>query len=120
MILFTLDINRKKIIIKYMIASVLCIIINYIYSKFGHGVTSNYMTYMFLYPLLIGLTVTLFNKKNSKLTSNLAVCGITTLTIGSFLQGVLEIAGATSPFIIVYFIIGVTLTISAFCGIILT
>ncbi len=108
MILSTLDIKtKKKKIIKYIVASIICIAINFIYAQFGHGVTSNYMTLMFLYPLILGIVCTLLNSQNNKSVANIFMLGIITLTVGSFLNGVLVIAGATSDFIPIYYIFGI-------------
>lgn len=112
MILFILDTKKKKTIIKYILASIICVLINFIYSIFGHGVTSNFMTYMFAYPLILGILFTLINNKNSKLKSNLFLCGISTLTVGSFIQGILEIAGTASDLIYVYYVVGVIFIIT--------
>lgn len=109
--MFTLDTKKKSLLIGYGIATIICIVINFIYSKFGHGVTSNYMTYMFLYPLVIGSLTTFLNKSNNEVSSNLAICGIATLTIGSFIQGILEIAGTATNFQIIYYIVGICLII---------
>lgn len=114
-ILFTLDTRKKKSMLGYVIASIVCLIINYIYSKFGHGVTSNYMTYMFIYPLFGGALLTMLNKKNNKSASNLFNCGIVTLVLGSFINGVLEIAGAMSNFIMIYYIFGIILIVFVYC-----
>ena len=56
----------KYRILKYIIGSILCIIINFIYSLFGHGVHSNYMTYMFIIPLFLGPTSVLANIYDNK------------------------------------------------------
>lgn len=102
--------NKSKIIIKKIIISIMvsliCMFINYIYAQFGHGVSSNYMTYMFLYPLVIGIVTSVINIKNVKISSNLFICGIATITLGSFLQGIFEIAGTSTPFQSLYYILG--------------
>ena len=99
----------KKSFWGYDIFSVLCVIINFIYAQFSHEVSSNYMTYMFLYPLVLGVIASLINQKNNKVVSDIFLCGILTLTMGSFLQGIFEIAGTSSPFQIVFYILGMGL-----------
>ena len=111
MILYTLDIKKNhKIYIAYFIISILCLIINFIYSKFSHGVSSDYMTYLFLYPLIGGIILFLFfkafNIKIFNISLNLYNSSILTLTIGSLLKGIFEIAGTSSPFQIYYMTAG--------------
>ena len=113
MILFILDTKRKKTIFIYFIVSIICIIINYVYSKFGHGVTSNYMTYMFLYPLIGGIIAILINRDNNRIFNNLYSYGIATLTVGSFIKGILEIAGTNSIYEIIFYIVGIILILLA-------
>jgi hypothetical protein len=65
------------------------------------------MTWMFLYPLIGGALVYLLieilaprirNAAGFRLSSNLYNSGIALLTVGGFLNGILEIAGADSPY----------------------
>lgn len=108
-IFYMLDIKNKKEIKYYIFLSILCTCINLIYSKFSHGVSSNYMTYLFIIPLIGGSIFLFINKKNIKY--NLYHLGIITLIIGSLIKGILEIAGTSSVFNIVYFIFGISLII---------
>jgi len=128
--LFTSDINNKftsdldpkhkkiylkRSIILYMILSFVAIIVNNVYALFGHGVTSAAMIWMFLYPLLGGTLVMLLielivpsavKAPGFRLAFNLYNSGIATLTVASFLRGILEIAGADSPFTLPFYIVG--------------
>ncbi|GFZ30820.1 hypothetical protein CSC2_13460 [Clostridium zeae] len=70
---------------------------------------------MFLYPLIGGtlfyFAINGFANKISRfsgyrLTCNLYNSGIATLTFGSFLKGVIQIAGASSPYIVFYYVVG--------------
>lgn len=122
MTLFTSDIKVKnqrrqirKTIFVYLAVSLMAIVINYVYGIFGHGVSSADMTWMFLYPLLGGVLLffvmlvlipdvsefvgyrTFLNSYNS---------GIATLTLGSFLKGILVIAGTSSPYIVFFYGVG--------------
>lgn len=103
----------------YLLLSILCIIIDNIYALFGHGVTSASMTCMFLYPLLggtlifvlIALTVpTAVKAFGFRLSFNLYNSGIAALTTASFLNGILEIAGADSPKTILFYLTGWSMT----------
>jgi len=62
--LSTLDTNQsnkevrlKKTIVVYLILSIAAIAVDNIYALFGHGVRSDSMTWMFLYPLIGGTLV---------------------------------------------------------------
>lgn len=120
--MFILDTNTKnqgkhfiKTIVTYLILSVIAIVVNKVYAIFGHGVSSAAMTWMFLYPLLGGalfyLLICGFANKIIKFTGyrlffNIYNSGIATLTFGSFLQGIMEIAGADSIYLVYYYVVG--------------
>lgn len=110
MILYMLDI-KTKYFIKEIILSIFCILLNYIYAKYSHGVSSIYMTYMFLIPLIGGI-IFLFLRPNKYM--NLYILSINTLTLGSFIEGILEIAGTTSNYIYLYGILTILLFIIFF------
>lgn len=101
-----MKIENKYRFLKYIIASICCIVINLVYSIFSHGIYSNYMTYMFVIPLILGIISILINRNNNKEGNDLAFCSILTLIMGVFLKGVFEIAGTSSPYQVIYFIIG--------------
>ena len=113
--LFTSDI--KKTGLAYLATVIFLILLNYIYSLFSHNVSSNYMSYMFLSPLIGGLCVILFLAISKKITEiksfyigkSVLNYGIGTLVAGSFLKGVFEIAGTDSIYLIYYFYIGILL-----------
>ncbi|MPN50543.1 hypothetical protein SDC9_198170 [bioreactor metagenome] len=96
--------------------SVAAVAVDNIYAIFGHGVRSDYMSLMFLYPFLggaavyslIGLAVR--NRPAAgrmyRLGYNLYNSGIATLTAGSFYKGILEIAGTASDFESVFAVAG--------------
>lgn len=115
----TLDIKQKskkletlKTVIIYMVISIFCFVVNRIYAIFGHGISSDYMTWMFLYPLLGGalfyLIVGLLIREIKQIAGyrifyNLYNSGIAILTVGSFLKGIFDIAGTNSPYVVFYF-----------------
>ncbi|MFZ2682963.1 MAG: hypothetical protein WAX62_03085 [Trichococcus flocculiformis] len=114
-----LDMNNKSSVpqktgITYLIATVAMVILEKIYRLFGHGVTSPAMTWMFLFPLAGGLLIYLVNRAKFDIEdaerlrsfSNLYHSGIATLTVGSFLKGVLEIAGTDSVYLLYFYIVG--------------
>ncbi len=109
MILFTLE-NKKNIqlfyikkwVKPYCFITLFCILFSYVYSLFSHGVSSPYMTYLFAYPLILGVLVGLllygFEKKSADYfwSSHLYHTGVTALILSSLLRGVFDIAGTAS------------------------
>ena len=104
-----------KTALVYLAVSALCFLIDKIYALFGHGVSSPAMTWLFLYPLLGGALVFILlrllapviaAKPRYRIAYNLYNSGIATLIVGSMLQGVFEIAGTSSPYTIVFYIVG--------------
>ena len=122
MILSILDINRKnnkwkniKIMLVYLAVSILCIAVNKIYATFGHGVNSESMKWMFLYPLMGGilffpvsgiLISRISNYSGERMFFNIYNSGVATLTVGSFLKGIMDIAGTSSQYVVWYYQIG--------------
>jgi hypothetical protein len=105
----------------YIILSITAIAVNNIYALFGHGVHSAAMTWMFLYPLIGGglgyflierLAPGIVKAKGYRLFYNLYNSGIATLTVGSFLQGILEIAGTSSPYTIGFYVVGLLFAVA--------
>ena len=116
-ILFISDIRKKflKTIVIFSIMTIFTFIFNKVYGIFGHGVTSPYMTYMFLYPLVGGvlfygivmlLIPSIVNKKRYRFFYNIYNSGIAVLTVGSFLRGIMEIAGTFSTYLMAYTLVG--------------
>ncbi len=115
--LSTLDISKKtikKTLVTYIFLTILLYIASVIYLKLSYGVVSKYMKYLALIPLVLGVflyfILSLFkNLKHNRISFNLYNSGVFTLTIGSLLQGILEICGAHSFYTIWYLRIGITL-----------
>ena len=101
--------NTKKIVKIYMFTTLFCIAFNYVYSLFGHGVSSPYMTYAFVFSLVLGVVgFIVFGRLNldNRIAFNLYNAGIATLTIGSILRGIIDIAGADTTYPVYYFFVG--------------
>jgi uncharacterized membrane protein len=97
----------RKTTAVYLALSLLAVVVNYVYGLYGHGVHSGYMTWMFLYPLLggvmfynlISLTIPgAIRVPRYRMFFNIYNSGIAVLTVGSFLKGILYIAGTDSPY----------------------
>ena len=113
--MYTLDIRKNKTIAIYLAVAVFTIIVDKVYAVFGHGVKSEDMTYMFLYPLVGGFAFYLvlelvfpwvIQASGYRLFYNLYNCGIAIFTTVSFMKGIFEIAGTNSPYIIWYQVAG--------------
>ncbi len=92
----------------YLMIALFCGIFAYIYELFSHGVYSNAMIYMFLYPLVLGALPALYLRVNRKKDlPRIAHDGVILLTFGSLVTGILEIYGTTSVFTKYYYIAGI-------------
>lgn len=98
-------------------AAAFCVLFAQVYALFGHGVRSASMTWMFLYPLagaalalcLMGLRPEARAGRLWPAARNLLGCGLSVLTMGALLKGVLDIAGTASAYILFYRIVGAAL-----------
>ena len=117
--------QNDKTFLWWFITAVSCIIITNVYAIFGHGVRSNSMDYMFLYPLLGGAApsfieylseINLKEQWLRRLGRNILFAGIATLTSGAMLRGIFEIAGTSSNFTLVFFIVGWIMAIAGAIG----
>ena len=131
--MFTSDIERNRHIrcrlIKtasvYFAVSILCIVITNIYALFGHGVRSESMDFMFLFPLIGGSVLFLLAaflwphlperlRDMSRMGYNLYNSGIAALTTAAMLTGIMEIAETGSKWIQYIRIAGYILAGTAF------
>ena len=104
--------NTKTTVKIYVFTALFCIAFNYIYSLFGHGVSSPFMSYAFVFSLVLGVVgFTVFGRLNldNRIAYNLYNAGIATLTVGSILQGIIDIAGADTTYPVWYFLVGTVL-----------
>ena len=104
--------NTKTTVRSYVFTTLLCIAFNYIYSLFGHGVSSPFMSYAFVFSLVLGAVgFAVFGRLNlnNRIAFNLYNAGIATLTVGSTLRGIIDIAGADTTYPVYYFFVGTVL-----------
>ena len=104
--------NTKTTVKLYTFVTLFCIAFNYIYSLFGHGVSSPFMSYAFAFSLVLGVFgFTLFGRLHldNRIAFNLYNADIATLTIGSILRGIIDIAGADTAYPVYYFFVGTVL-----------
>ena len=119
--MYTSDTDISKRALKtafiYLIISLFCALFGAVYEVFSHGVYSFYMIYAFAFPLVGGtfpfLAISLFRKHYpDAIARNIYHSGIATLTVGSIIQGVLDIYGTTNRLTGLYWIVGIIMLIS--------
>lgn len=95
--------NLKKQGLTYLIVSLGLVAFNYFYSLFSHGVSSDAMSGMWRYPVLMALVsgvVSLFITddlmKEIRLGAFTINCGVTAIISSLILTGIVEIAGTNS------------------------
>lgn len=120
MILYTSDIekNSKKASstsFVYLLVSLFCVLFGAVYERFSHEVYSYYMIYAFMFTLAGGtlpfciLSLKKVKQYPNRLSCNLYHSGIATLTVGSFVRGILDIYGTTNALSEYYWIVGIAL-----------
>lgn len=82
-----------------------------VYEQFSHNVYSNWMLYACAFPLILGTLPFLWMSLGGRRmpgtwAQNFWHAGILVLTVGSIMQGVLEIYGTTNRLILGYWIAG--------------
>ena len=99
-----------SVIMAYLFSTVGCILFGAVYELFSHGVWSCFMICAFAFPLLLGaIPFSLLRKRGKPFpgkAADLVHAGVAALTVGSILQGVLEIYGTSNPLTAVYWAAG--------------
>lgn len=96
----------------YLLVSLFCVLFGVVYEHFSHEVYSGYMIYAFVFPLAGGTlpfaVMAVYEVKYlpGRLPLNLYNAGIAALTVGSVMEGVLEIYGTTNDLLKIYWFIG--------------
>lgn len=99
----------------YLVVSLFCALFGAVYESFSHEVYSYYMLYAFVIPLAGG-ALPFFSLAFSgwpvpgRICRKLYHSGIATLTVGSIMQGVLEIYGTTNRLVLTYWLTGAFLS----------
>ncbi|MBQ3865405.1 MAG: hypothetical protein II776_00770 [Clostridia bacterium] len=98
--------ERLKAAFGYFLGSLFLLAFGLIYEHFSFGVWSPYMALAFLIPLTAGTIPSLLlapaNKAVPRNAAALYRAAVATLSLGSVLQGVLEIYGTTNRLILFY------------------
>lgn len=95
----------------YLLATALCALFGAVYERFSHGVYSYFMIYAFACPLLLGaIPFFLLLRSGRPLPCRGAMdcihAGVSALTVGCVMTGVLEIYGTTNPLTLFYWVAG--------------
>lgn len=101
--------NTKTTVKIYVFTTLFCIAFSYIYSLFSHGVSSPFMSYAFAFSLVLGVIgFTVFGRLNlgNRTAFDLYNAGVATLTVGSIMQSIIDIAGADTTYPVYYFLVG--------------
>ena len=102
--------KSKKTLLLWAGSVIFCILFAAVYEYFSHGVYSNAMIFMFVYPLCLGFIPNWILLKNGLWKTNrLYNDGVLVLTLGSLLTGVLEIYGTESTLTTYYYPAGLAL-----------
>lgn len=120
--MYTLDIDIQRRAAKtafvYLLVGLFCAFFGAVYEVFSHEVYSFFMIYAFAFPLAGGtlpfLVISLFRFKKypGAVAGNLYHSGIATLTVGSIIQGVLDIYGTTNGLTRLYWYMGAILVVA--------
>ena len=114
MILYSLD-REKRIMKVYIFVTIFTLIFGMVYELCSHGIFSFHMAYLFIYPLIGGvLPYWIIAYKTHKyvrfeMVDFLWNSGIATLIAGSLVKGVIDIYGTESPYIPVFYAVGIFL-----------
>lgn len=100
--------------ITYAVTTLLCLTVSEIYSRFSHGVSSPFMTWLFCFPLFFGVAAFLLFglfrlSPMPRLAFNCYNSAVAALSVWSLLRGILEIAGTDSPLLGVLVAAGILL-----------
>ena len=110
--------KSSKTALFYLLISLFCVLFGAIYELFSHGVYSYCMIYAFVIPLAGGtlpfLAMSMAKKTHypNAAARVLHHCAMASFTIGSIINGVLEIYGTTNALVPYYFLAGVILFVS--------
>lgn len=88
----------------YLCITVFCMIFYLVYDQFSHGIHSPFMTWLFIWPLMLGFLPCIFLwccfrlRRPGRFAVNLYHSGVAAITVSSLLRGIFEIAGTASKY----------------------
>ena len=102
--------SYAAVIRAYLLSALFCALFGAVYELFSHQVWSRFMIYAFAFPLLLGAIPFFLLRMRGKpfpgKAAELVHAGVAALTVGSILQGALEIYGTSNPLTAVYWAAG--------------
>ena len=110
--------DMKKGVTIYVGIAIFCLIFSLVYSIFSHGVQSPYMTWLAVFPAVLGAIPAMVFWMAEKLpqpgriTVNLYNSGVAAVTVSSMLRGIFEIAGTGSMYQTILMYVGITFLIA--------
>lgn len=105
--------HARRTALVYLLVTVFVALFGGVYELFGHGVYSYFMLYAFAFPLVGGVLPYLVTPRYPGRRARYCChSGIATLTVGSLIQGVLEIYGTTNVLTRAYWLLGAILTLA--------
>ena len=113
------NIRLQKHLIVSIIAALFCALFAAVYEAFSFGVYSYFMLFSFVVPLLgcsLPYSIMIYKSRINPgiISLRLWNSGIAALTVGSIIQGVIEIYGTTNHLVIIYAIAGGALCAGGF------
>lgn len=112
--------HMRRTSLIFLCVTLFCGLFGAVYEHFSHNVYSNYMIYLFMFPLFGGvLPYAVFGlapkiKCPSPASVRIFNSGVAALTVGSCVKGVLDIYGTSSSYQPIYWAIGIALTALGF------
>ena len=90
----------------YFGVTLFCAVFYLVYNRFSHGVHSPYMTWLFVWPLALGVIPAVYWRWRlqggapgpGRIPKNLYHSGVAAVTVSSLLRGIFEIAGTSSVY----------------------
>ncbi len=107
----------EKRVKPYAIVTALCMMLSFLYGQFSHGVSSVHMTFLFLYPLCLGVfggllcMVAIPVKREHFFATHFYHTGVVALMISSTLKGIFEIAGTSSIYQSILTVLGILMIV---------
>ena len=113
--------NLKSAIV-YSFTALFAYIFDRVYALFSHGVSSGDMSSMWIFLLCFGTVFYMIlaliyietERKPNNFSCNVYNSGTVVYTVGMLIQGILEIAGTSSGFILYYRIAGISFIVIGF------
>lgn len=113
--------RNRRAVVTYLAAAAFCLVFSRVYAQYSHGVSSPFMTWLFLIPLLGGgavfaIAAAARRPLFGRVAFNAYNSGVATLTVASALAGVFAIAGTSSGWLVAFVAVGAAFVGAAIVG----